>query len=146
MINRIIVRETGLRLSLEVQSADLLPLSAEFTYQFNRFLICPVQSKKGERPLPPTPTPVGALSAVGRSNIRRGEAPWEDVALHHRTAPVLEECTSPHAAPFCRRHVAAVFAFEGFSELWEILESSQHPAGHEAVNWCCDWGVIRTRS
>lgn len=55
------------------------------------------------------------------------------MALHHRTVPVLEGCRSPHMAPLFRSHVAAIFAFEGFSEWWEILKSSQNPAGHEEV-------------
>lgn len=57
----------------------------------------------------------------------------KDVALHHRTVPVLEGCRSPHMAPLFRSHVAAIFAFEGFSEWWEILKSSQNPAGHEEM-------------
>lgn len=36
-------------------------------------------------------------------------------------------------APLSGSHVAAIFAFEGFSERWEILKSSQNPAGQEEV-------------
>lgn len=66
-------------------------------------------------------------------NVWSVETLGEDVTLHHRAVPVLEACTSPHTAPFLGRHVAAVFAFEGFSKLREVLEGSQDSAGHEDV-------------
>lgn len=62
------------------------------------------------------------------------------MTLHHRTVPVLEARTSPHMAPFLGRHVAAVFAFEGFSKLREVLEGSQDSAGQEGVIDGPIWG------